>query len=131
MQRLTELSQDAVQKVAAASQQLTTQSDVTCAQPLAVSESALSNAADLVREESSQIPAIIDRSVYKIESATAVIKNQASEAEKTLIGTADRFIGVTTTARESMVDEMRRVGDADKRSAVPQSVFSAFLISIL
>lgn len=106
--RLADASLEAVQKVAEASQQLTTQSDVLRSN-LAVSESALMNATDLIREESGQIPAIVDRSTYKVEGAVAVLKNQATEAERTLIGTADRFIGVTTTARESMVDEMRRV----------------------
>ena len=126
MQRLANLSQDAVQKVAVASQLLTTQSDVLRSN-LAASESALTNAAELVREESSQIPAIIDHSTVKIEGATLVMKNQADEAEKTLIGTADRFIGVTTTARESMVDEMRRVSAVAEEAGQVLCAFNAIL----
>ncbi len=116
LDRLSELSQHAVQQVNAASQQLTTQSDAMRAN-LSTSESALTQAAALVREESTQIPAIVDRSTTQIESATQALKTQAEQTERTLIGTTDRFIAVTTTARESMVDEMKRVssvaGEAD------------------
>jgi ABC-type transporter Mla subunit MlaD len=75
-----------------------------------MSESALQEAAALVREENAQLPPLLDRSAEKIEAAVRALKDQADESDATLIGTADRFIAVTTTARESMIDEMRRVG---------------------
>src|SRR6202044_1133237 len=103
LERLSELSHQSVQQVTAAAQQLTTQSDMLRSN-LATSESALTQAAALVREESVQVPAIMDRSTGQIGNATKTLKEQAEATERTLIGTADRFIAVTTTARESMVD---------------------------
>ena len=117
LERLSELSLQAVQQVSSASVTLTTQSDVLRAN-LASSESALIEAASLVREENIHIPAIVDRSTAQVAAAVTALKGQSEETERALIKTTDRFISVTTTARESMVDEMRRVSsvaeDADK-----------------
>lgn len=117
LQRLADMSQQAVQEVTSASQSLTTQSDIMRAN-LASSESALVQAASLVREESSQLPNIINRNTSQIETAVSLLKDQTSDTENALVKTTDRFITVTTTARESMVDEMRRVSvvadEADK-----------------
>jgi hypothetical protein len=117
LERLTILSNKAVAEVAVASQNLATQSDVLRAN-LASSESALTEAALLVREEAAQLPATLSRSVAEIESSTRALKGCASDADKALIGTADRFISVTAAARGNMIDEMQRVStvadDADK-----------------
>ncbi len=108
LQNLAELSQHAVQQITAASQSVTTQSDALRVN-LAMSESALSQAANLVREEAVRVPVTLDRSTAKIEQATDLLKSRTEEADTILVGTADRFISVTMTARESMIEEMRRV----------------------
>jgi hypothetical protein len=117
LQRLSQMSQQAVQQVASASQNLATQSDVLRAN-LASSESALVEAANLVREESVNVPSVINRSTASLGEAMETLKGQSEETQETLVKTTDRFISVTTTARESMVDEMRRVStvadEADK-----------------
>jgi hypothetical protein len=108
LERISDLSQIAVQNVAAATGTLVTQTD-SLRTNLAMSESALSQAADLVREENSHLPALLNRSTTLIEQATTGLKAQTEEADGILINTADRFISVAMTARESMTDEMRRV----------------------
>jgi hypothetical protein len=108
-QHLSALSQNAVEKVTEAAQNLATQSEALRAN-LAMSESAVAEAASQVREESSYLPTILSRNVSEIETATRSLKAQAHDADQTLIGTADRFISVTSTARESMIEEMQRVG---------------------
>ncbi|MFY9288333.1 MAG: hypothetical protein WAO98_07500 [Alphaproteobacteria bacterium] len=118
LQRLSELSQQAVQQVNTAAQSLTDQSDILRAN-LGSSESALVEAATLVREEGRNIPAILERNSSKVESVVAALKTQAEETDQALVKTTDRFITVTTTARESMVDEMRRVSSvADEADQV-------------
>ncbi len=113
LQLLSESSQKAVDQVAGAAQTLATQSDALRAN-LASSESALTEAAELVREEAKHLPTTFSRSVSDIETATKTLKGQAEEADKALIGTADRFISVTASARNNMVEEMKRVsGIAD------------------
>lgn len=107
--QMAELSHETVRNVMAAAETLAGQSDTLRAN-LAMSESALQQAADLVREENTQLPAILDRSMMQIETSVKALKDQARESDATLIGTADRFITVTTTARENMMAEMRRIG---------------------
>ena len=115
--RLNDLSERAIRQVLDASQELAGKSDTLRAN-LAASESALQQAATLVRDESVQMPATLDRSTAQIEAASRVLKAQAGETDGMLIGVADRFIAVTTTARNSMTEEMRRIGavaeEADK-----------------
>jgi hypothetical protein len=115
--RLSEMSLQSVTDVNTATQSLAVQSDTLRAN-LAASESALSEAAALVREESSHLPGTLNRSVAEIESTTHLLKGYAAEADQSLIGTADRFISVTAAARGNMIDEMQRVSnvadDADK-----------------
>jgi hypothetical protein len=108
LERLSELSNHAVQQVALATQGIVTQND-TLRSNLAMSESAMIQAADLVREEAVRVPSTLDRSTSQIEQATRVLKAQTEEADSILVGTADRFISVTMTARESMIEEMRSV----------------------
>ncbi len=109
LKQLADTSQLAVQQVAAATQNLTTQSDSLRAN-LASSESALVQAATLVRDETVQLPATLDRSTAQIEAAGEAIKNQTADVNNALVATADRFISVTGATRETMVEEMRRVG---------------------
>jgi hypothetical protein len=109
LQRLSAMSQQAMAEVSGATQSLASQSDALRAN-LAASESALTEAATLVREESAHLPATLGRSVTEIESATRMLRGYAAEADQSLIGTADRFISVTAAARGNMIDEMQRVG---------------------
>ena len=118
LQHLSESSQQAVDQVAGAAQTLAVQSDALRAN-LASSESALTEAADLVREEAKHLPATLTRSASDIEAATQTLKGQAAEADQALIGTADRFISVTASARTNMVEEMKRVsGIADNAGKI-------------
>jgi hypothetical protein len=105
---LAELSHETVKNIAAASSSLIGQND-TLRSNLAMSESALQEAADLIRQENAQLPALLDRSAQKIEASAKELKNQAGESDAVLVGTADRFISVTAAARETMTDEMRRI----------------------
>ncbi|MER2520984.1 MAG: hypothetical protein ABTQ34_09955 [Bdellovibrionales bacterium] len=117
LKRLSEVSFESVQQVASAAQSVATQNEALRAN-MSMSESALNHAAMLVREEADQLPTTLDRGATKIEEAARALKAHAAEIEGTLVGTADRFISVTTTAREGMVDEMRHIsavaGEADQ-----------------
>ena len=118
IQRLTQGAQQAVEQVSGASQTLAVQSETLRAN-LAMSESALSEAAELVREEARNIPATMSRGTADIEKAAVLLKGQAAEADQALIGTADRFIAVTSAARDNMVGEMHRVSSvADEAGKV-------------
>jgi len=110
LDHVAEISQLAVQQVAAAGQALITQSDSMRAN-LAASESAISQAADLLRVESRELPAVLDRSAEHIESTRKTFAAQASEIGSTLVQTADRFIGTTGAARDAMMDEMRNLNE--------------------
>lgn len=109
LKRLSDVSFESVQQVSAAAQSVATQNEALRAN-ISMSESALNHAAAIVREEADQLPATMDRGAAKIEEAARALKAHATEVEGTLVGTADRFISVTTAAREGMVDEMRRIG---------------------
>lgn len=109
LKRLSDVSFESVQQVAAAAQSVATQNEALRAN-ISMSESALNQAATLVRQEADQLPSTMDRGATKIAEAAQALKAHASEVESALVGTADRFISVTTTAREGMVDEMRRIG---------------------
>ncbi|HUY68345.1 MAG TPA: hypothetical protein VMV79_03485, partial [Alphaproteobacteria bacterium] len=111
LQRFADASETAARQVVAAAEGLTGQSDILRAN-LASSESALGEAAQLVRDETVQIPATLDRSTSQIQAAVAVLKEQAKDADQTLVGTADRFISVTGNARAALADEMRHIGAA-------------------
>jgi len=108
LQRVGSLSVQAVEHVAAAADKLLGQSDALRAN-LAMSESAIEQATGNLRQESAHLPTLLDRNTAGIEQATRMLKDRAAEADAHLVSTADRFIAVTTTARESMIDEMRRI----------------------
>lgn len=76
---------------------------------LALTESQLAEAAAAVNNESKQVVSSIALSTSSFQKATHLLKDQAQSADHVLVGTADRFISVTTTARESMAEEMRRI----------------------
>lgn len=109
LQHLAEFSKASAEEVVGASRNLTMESDILRAN-LASSESALAEAAALVREEAKQLPSVIGRSVSNIQSAGEFLKEQTAEADKVLIGTADRFISVTASTRNNMAEEIKRVG---------------------
>ncbi|MDD5585470.1 MAG: hypothetical protein PHY92_00745 [Alphaproteobacteria bacterium] len=109
LQQVAEISQLAVQQVTAAGQVLITHSDSLRAN-LSSSESALTQAADLVREETVQIPAVLDRSTAHIDATRKTFEAQADEVNKTMVQTTDRFISVTGAARDTMMEEMRNLG---------------------
>ena len=113
--KMAELSHETVRNVAAASQTLAGQSDALRSN-LAMSESALQEAANLVREENAQLPSLLDRSVNKIDASVEALRNQAKEADQIMVGTADRFISVTTVARENMMNEMRRISQTAEQA---------------
>ncbi|MFA4994166.1 MAG: hypothetical protein WC521_02550 [Bdellovibrionales bacterium] len=108
MQHLVDESQKAVEQVSGATQTLVTQSDALRAN-LSSSESALTEAANLVREEAKQIPATLNRGVSEIEAATRLFKSHTTEVDQAMVGTADRFISVTAHARENLAEEMKNV----------------------
>jgi len=109
LDHVAQISQLAVQQVAAASEALSTQSDSLRAN-LSSSESALTAAASVVREEASQIPGIVGRSAAQIEASGKTIKEQTGEITDAMVRTADRFINVTGSVRDSMMDELRNLG---------------------
>jgi hypothetical protein len=108
LQHLSAFSQQAVQQVAVASESLASESDRLNAK-LAASESALSGAADLVREEAKYLPATLNRGVESIEAASGAIKDNVAAMDQALVQSADRFISVTSMARNHMAEEMQRV----------------------
>jgi len=109
LDNVAEISQLAVQQVAAAGELLAQQSD-TLRTNLASSESALTQAASIVREEAAQIPAIVSRSASQIEASGKALKDQNAEVADAMVRTADRFINVTGSVRDSMMDELRNLG---------------------
>ncbi len=118
MDHLVNASKAAVDQVVGASQTLGTQSDALRAN-LSSSESALAEAANNLREEAKQLPAVLGRSATDIETATRLFKGYTAEADQALIGTADRFISVTSRARENLADEMKIIsGTADDAGKV-------------
>ncbi len=108
LEHVAEVSQLAVEQVTAAGLDLTTQSDTLRAN-LASSESALVQAATLVRDESVQLPVVLDRSTARIEATGKTFKEQAGVIDYAILGTADRFINVTGAVRDSMMDEARNL----------------------
>lgn len=106
--KMAELSHETVRNMAAATQSLTTQNEG-LRSSLAMSESALQEAANMIREENAQLPSLLDRSMMKIEGSVKALKEQARDADQLMVGTADRFINVTSVARENMSNEMRRI----------------------
>jgi hypothetical protein len=106
---LAEISKTSVEQVAGAAEKLASESGSLRAN-LASSESALNEAAEFVRAEAQQLPATLTRSVSNLEAATKGLKDASADADKALIGTADRFISVTANARDNMAEEMKRVG---------------------
>jgi hypothetical protein len=108
LQHLSEFSQKTVEQVTGATDNLALQSEALRAN-LAISETALTEAAEMVREESKHLPVTLNRGVSDIEAVTRALKGQVADADQTLIGTADRFITVTAAARNNMIEEMQHV----------------------
>jgi len=108
LQQLTSFSKQTIEQVSSAAQALAAQSE-SLRSNISASESALSDAAGLVREETRHLPAVLGRGVADIEAAAESIKNVSADSNKALIGTADRFISVTAAARSNMADEMQKV----------------------
>ena len=126
LQALAALAQQTADQVATASQGIVADND-TLRASLALSAASLAQAADQVRDETVRVPATLERSTAQIESATRLLKAQTDEADSILIGTADRFIGVTVSARESMIDDMRRVSLTAEQANDVLGHFSATL----
>ena len=102
------ISQQAVQQVTVAGQYLMTQSDTLRAN-ISSSESALADAAALVREETTRLPSVLDRSTDQIEATGLRFKNHAEEVNGAILLSADRFINVTGAIRDTMMEEMRNL----------------------
>ena len=108
LQTIADLSARAVEQVMGAGSTLAIQSDALRAN-LASSESALNQAADLVREETSQLPNILSRSSEDIESATKTFKHQTNEIADAMVKTTDRCIGTAGAVRDTMMDEAKNL----------------------
>ena len=108
VQRLADLAIDAAQRMASATAGLASQSDALRAN-LAMSESALNEAATLIRDEVVNLPAILDRSTAQIAAASSELQRETETTSGALTGHADRFIAVSGTARASMTEDMRRI----------------------
>jgi len=108
LQAIAEMSARAVQSVMGAGSALAIQSDALRAN-LASSESALTQAADVVREETLQLPALLNRSTTALEDANKTFKKQAGDVVDTMIKTTDRCIGTAGAVRDTMMDEARHL----------------------
>lgn len=108
LQTIADLSSRAVEQVMGAGSTLAIQSDALRAN-LASSESALSQAADIVREESAQLPNILARSSEDIEKATKTFKSQTGEIADAMVKTTDRCIGTSGALRDTMMDEAKNL----------------------
>lgn len=108
LKTLAEMSRETVTNISGATKNLAGQSD-SLRSNLAMSESALQEVAKFVREENTQLPAILERSSRQIEAAVRALKDQTTQSDQALVGTADRFINVTSVARETLMEEMRRI----------------------
>lgn len=108
LQHIADVSDTAVRLIQAAGESLVTQSD-SIRSNLATSESAIAEAASLMREEGNQLPAVLDRGVQQIEAAKQSLKDQATAANDALIKTADRFINVTGAVRDTMVEDVKEL----------------------
>lgn len=108
LKTIADLSQKAVEQVMGAGSALAIQSDALRAN-LASSESALTEAASVVREETTQLPGLLTRSVNEIETATKAFKVQTGEISDTMLKTTDRCISATGAIRDTMMDEARHL----------------------
>ncbi|MDE2030455.1 MAG: hypothetical protein KGI97_07840, partial [Alphaproteobacteria bacterium] len=124
--RLGELAQQATTHVSEASKGLAVQSDALRAN-LAASESALGESASFVREEATNLPSVINRSVEQMDAAARAIKSHASDADQALVGVADRFISVTSVARNNIIDEMQRVSNVADEAGKALSGFNMIM----
>ncbi|MDD3287784.1 MAG: hypothetical protein PHX43_02090, partial [Alphaproteobacteria bacterium] len=122
LQQIAEVSDAAVRLIQTASGSLMNESD-TLRSNLSSSESALVEAAALVREEGTQLPSLIERGAAQIEAANQALKEHATSASDTLVKTADRFIGVTGSIRDSMMEEMR---DLDSVTSTAEQTLRSF-----
>lgn len=108
LQTIADLSQKAVEQVMGAGSTLAIQSDALRAN-LASSESALAQAANLVREETAQIPNLLGRTTKQIEDAAKTFKGQTAEISDAMLKTTDRCIVATGAIRDTMMDEARHL----------------------
>ncbi len=108
LKTIASLSQEAVEQVMGAGSTLAIQSDALRAN-LASSESALTEAANMVREETSQIPTLITRNAKEMEAAAKDFKEQTAGISDTMLGTTDRCIAAAGAIRDTMMDEARNL----------------------
>lgn len=108
LQTIADLSQKAVEQVMGAGSALAIQSDALRAN-LASSESALTQAAGMVREETSQIPNLLARTTKQIEEVTSSFKGQTNDIAESMVKTTDRCIVATGAIRDTMMDEARHL----------------------
>ncbi|NCC03071.1 MAG: hypothetical protein EOM37_03340 [Proteobacteria bacterium] len=108
LQIIAELSARAVEQVMGAGSTLAIQSDALRAN-LSASESALSQAAETVREETITLPNILGRSTKEIEKTAAAFKSQTVEISEAMLKTTDRCINTTGTIRDVLMDEAKNM----------------------
>jgi chromosome segregation ATPase len=122
LQHIAEVSDTAVKLVQSSSGKLALESDSLRAN-LSSSESALTNVADMLREEGTQLPAVMNRGAAQVEAASKALKAQAEAACDTLVKTADRFISTSGATRDTMMDEMR---DLDSVTTTAETTLRSF-----
>lgn len=108
LQTIADLSARAVDQVMGAGSALAIQSDALRAN-LASSESALVQAADMVRQETTQLPNLLGRSTKEIETAAKMFKLQTGEITDSMLKTTDRCISTTGAIRDTLMDESRHL----------------------
>ncbi|MGE0108274.1 MAG: hypothetical protein AB7S81_00705 [Bdellovibrionales bacterium] len=128
LKNIADLSAQAVEQVMGAGSTLAIQSDALRAN-LASSESALSTAADTVREETSQLPALMGRSTKAIESAAADFKAKTGDMSDTLLKTTDRCISATGAIRDTMMDEAKNLEAVTAKAGQTLKLFNEAMMA--
>ncbi len=128
LQTIADLSQKAVEQVMGAGSALAIQSDALRAN-LASSESALTEAANMVREETTQLPNLLGRGTKDIETAAKTLKDQTGEITDTMLKTTDRCIGAAGAVRDTMMDEARHLASVTKTADETLRAFNEAMIA--
>lgn len=128
LQNIAELSAKAVEQVMGAGSTLAIQSDALRAN-LASSESALTTAADTVRQETVQLPNLLGRSTKAIEEASSVFKSQTTDMSDTLLKTTDRCISATGAIRDTMMDEAKHLTTVTDKAGTTLKLFNEALLT--
>jgi SMC interacting uncharacterized protein involved in chromosome segregation len=126
LEHVAEISRQAVQQVAIAGEMLATQSDALRAN-IATSESAIKSAADELRQETVQLPAILGRSASQISDSVTSYKAQTSEMNAVMLGNADRFINVAGATRDTVNEEMTALHDVASKAEATLKEFNTAL----